>query len=174
MSGAAPQEIAVADALSTVIRHDRGRLMAALVARLGNFQLAEDALQEAGLSALVHWGRSGLPDAPQAWLLTVAGRKALDRLRSEGRDAKREAVAAQLAGIETRDSIEDIPDDRLRLIFTCCHPALEEKSRVALTLRSVCSLSTEEIARAFLDAPTTMGQPRAPPNTMATNRENTP
>jgi RNA polymerase sigma factor (sigma-70 family) len=158
MAAAAPQAMAVTRALGEVMRQDRGRLLAALVARLGSFQLAEDALQEAGLSALVHWGRSGLPASPQAWLLTVASRKALDQLRREGRGARREEALARLASFETEETDEDIPNERLRLIFTCCHPALEEKSRVALTLRTVCGLSTEEIARAFLDEPATMGQ----------------
>ena len=158
MAGAAPQAMAITRALTRVLSQDRGRLMAVLVARLGSFQLAEDALQEAGLSALVHWSRSGLPASPQAWLLKVAGRKALDQLRSEGRSARREEALARLIAFETEDSGEEIPDERLRLIFTACHPALDEKSRVALTLRTVCGMTTEEIARAFLDAPTTMGQ----------------
>jgi len=88
----------------------------------------------------------------------VAARKALDRLRAEGRDLRREEALARLAPFETEETDEEIPDERLRLIFTCCHPALEEKSRVALTLRSVCGLATEEVARAFLDAPATLGQ----------------
>lgn len=158
MTGAAPQAMAVTRVLSEVMRQDRGRLMAALVARFGNFQRAEDALQDAGISALMHWGRSGLPDSPRAWLLKVAERKALDRLRSEGRSAQREAALAYLESLQTSGATDDIPDERLRLIFTCCHPALEEKSRVALTLRTVCGLTTEEIARGFLDLPSTMGQ----------------
>lgn len=158
MADAAPQAMAVTRALGEVVRQDRGRLMAALVARLGSFQRAEDALQEAGLSALVHWGRSGLPASPQGWLLTVAVRKALDQLRKEGRSSRREEALARLAIVATEEADDDIPDERLRLIFTCCHPALEEKSRVALTLRTVCGLSTFEIASAFLDEPTTMGQ----------------
>jgi RNA polymerase sigma-70 factor (ECF subfamily) len=158
MTGAAPQAMAVTRALSAVMHQDRGRLMAALVARLGDFQRAEDALQEAGISALLHWGRPGLPDCPRAWLFKVAMRKALDRLRAEGRSAKRETALAQLTPLETVEATEDIPDERLRLIFTCCHPALEEKSRVALTLRTVCGLTTEEIARVFLDTAPTMGQ----------------
>lgn len=148
----------VAAALERVLRQDRGRLMAALVARLGSFQLAEDALQEASVSALSHWGRNGAPAAPLAWLLKVAHRKALDRLRKENRAARREDALARTMDFETVEAAEDIPDERLRLIFACCHPALEEKSRVALTLRAVCGLSTAEIARAFLDAPATMGQ----------------
>jgi RNA polymerase sigma-70 factor (ECF subfamily) len=152
------QAIAVVQALETVLRHDRGRLMAALTHRLGSFQRAEDALQEASLSALSHWARDGLPQSPQGWLIRVAFRKALDQLRAEGRDAEREAAALLVNELLGQDEPEPIPDERLRLIFTCCHPALELKSRVALTLRTVCGLSTSEIARLFLDNETTMGQ----------------
>ena len=152
------QAIAVVQALETVLRHDRGRLMAALTHRLGSFQRAEDALQEASLSALSHWARDGLPQSPQGWLIRVAFRKALDQLRAEGRDAEREAAMHLVNELLGQDEPEPIPDERLRLIFTCCHPALELKSRVALTLRTVCGLSTSEIARLFLDNETTMGQ----------------
>ena len=141
------------------MRQDRGRLLAALIARLGEFQLAEEALQEAALSALVHWGRAGLPQSPQGWLLRVALRKAIDRLRGTAREARKLAGLGQLAGPEALESEpEMISDDRLRLIFTCCHPALEPKSRVALTLRMLGGLTTAEIARAFLDTEPTMGQ----------------
>ncbi|MCE2692318.1 MAG: RNA polymerase [Rubrivivax sp.] len=132
--------------------------MAALTHRLGSFQRAEDALQEASLSALSHWARDGLPQSPQGWLIRVAFRKALDQLRAEGRDAEREAAMHLVNELLGQDEPEPIPDERLRLIFTCCHPALELKSRVALTLRTVCGLSTSEIARLFLDNETTMGQ----------------
>lgn len=155
MASAAPQAVAATKALETVLRQDRGRLMAALVARLRSFQLAEDAFQDACLSALVHWGRSGLPRSPQGWLLTVAFRKALDRLRGDGRSIRREQELVRLDAI---DPAEDIPDERLRLIFTCCHPALDLKSRVALTLRTVCNIPTRKIARLFLDEEATMGQ----------------
>jgi RNA polymerase sigma-70 factor (ECF subfamily) len=158
MATAAPQAIAVSKALETVLGQDRGRLMAALTSRLRSFQLAEDALQEACISALVHWGRTGLPQSPQGWLIRVAFRKALDQLRSEGRLAEREAAVVQMADVLADDKSESIPDERLRLIFTCCHPALELKSRIALTLRTVCGLSTGEIARLFLDTEPTMGQ----------------
>jgi RNA polymerase sigma-70 factor (ECF subfamily) len=145
--------------VETVLRQDRGRLLAALIARLGDFQLAEDALQEAAISALTHWGRSGMPASPQGWLLRVALRKAIDRLRSAQRDARKTADLSHLAVDEAaEDTADDIPDDRLRLIFTCCHPALDPKSRVALTLRSIAGLTTPEIARAFLDTEPTMGQ----------------
>jgi RNA polymerase sigma-70 factor (ECF subfamily) len=141
------------------MRQDRGRLLAALIARLRDFQLAEEALQEALESALVHWGRAGLPASPQGWLLKVALRKAIDRIRSTARGTRKSADLALLARDEADDTESDrIPDDRLRLIFTCCHPALDPKSRVALTLRTLGGLTTGEIARAFLDAEPTMGQ----------------
>ena len=155
---AASQAIAVTRALDAVMRRDRGRLISALIARLRNFQLAEDALQDAATSALVHWGRAGLPDNPQGWLLKVAQRKAIDRIRSGARDIRKTNDMAVLAGDEADETEpEMIADDRLRLIFTCCHPAIEQKSRVALTLRTLGGLSTVEIAAAFLDAETTMG-----------------
>ena len=155
---AASQAIAVTRALNDVMRNDRGRLISALIARLRDFQLAEDALQEAATSALVHWGRVGLPDNPQGWLLKVALRKAIDRMRTRARDTRKAADMAVLAGDEAcEDEPEMIADNRLRLIFTCCHPALEPKSRVALTLRTLGGLTTSEIAAAFLDAETTMG-----------------
>lgn len=131
------QAIAVLQALETVLRHDRGRLMAALTHRLGSLQRAEDALQEASLSALSHWARDGLPQSPQGWLIKVAFRKALDQIRAEGRDGEREAAVQLVNELLGQDDPESIPDERLRLIFTCCHPALETKSRVALTLRTV-------------------------------------
>lgn len=155
---AAAQAIAVTKALEAVLRQDRGRLMAALAYRLHSFQLAEDALQEACISALVHWGREGLPQSPQGWLIRVAFRKALDQLRSEGRSQERDDAMQLVNDLLGQDEPEAIPDERLRLIFTCCHPALELKSRVALTLRTVCGLSTGEIARLFLDNEATMGQ----------------
>ena len=155
---ASAQAIAVLQALETVLRRDRGRLMAALTHRLGSFQRAEDALQGASRSALSHWARDGLPQSPQGWLIRVAFRKAPDQLRSEGRDGEREAAAQLVNELLGQDDPEPIPDERLRLIFTCCHPALEIKSRVALTLRTVCGLNTGEIAHLFFDNETTMGQ----------------
>ncbi|NUB43257.1 RNA polymerase [Fertoebacter nigrum] len=156
---AASQAIAVTRTLEAVMRNDRGRLTAALIARLRDFQLAEEVLQEAAVSALTHWGRSGLPSSPQGWLLRVALRRAIDRLRSGQRDARRAADLAVLAADEADDTEPHmIADDRLRLIFTCCHPALEPKTRVALTLRTLGGLTTVEIAGAFLDDPTAMGQ----------------
>lgn len=147
--------------LATVMAKDRGRLLAALLADLKDFDLAEDALSEAFEAALVHWGRHGLPSKPQNWLLTVARRKAIDRIRRVGRFKTRQADLALLAEADQNaqsDPPPEIADERLRLIFTCCHPALEPKTRVALTLRTLGGLSTAEIARAFLDTDKAMGQ----------------
>ncbi len=148
----------VAATLAGVMQADRGRILSALVARTGDFQLAEDALQEAGAAALLHWTVADIPQNPMAWLIRVAFRKAIDRLRQSARNARNETAMAVLARDEAEDEAEAIPDERLRLIFTCCHPALEHKSQVALTLRALGGLSTAEIARAFLDNEATMGQ----------------
>ena len=149
----------IAQALAGVVRQDRGRLLAALIKHLGHFQLAEDCLQDALESALSHWGRTGIPNNPQGWILQVARRRAIDRVR---RDKSLQAKTRELAILTESDSEmadpQGIPDERLRLIFTCCHPALERKSRVALTLRTLGGLTTPEIARAFLDKDTAMGQ----------------
>lgn len=146
-------------ALAQVLQQDRGRLLAALVARIGDFQRAEDALQEAAASALVHWDRAGVPASPQGWLLRAALRKAIDGYRRDATLSRHRDAIAILAEEEAADpDPQIIPDDRLRLIFTCCHPALEEKTRIALTLRSLCGLTTTQVAAAFLDAEQTMGQ----------------
>jgi RNA polymerase sigma factor (sigma-70 family) len=150
--------IAVSRELDRVMRADRGRLVAVLAAGLRDLSLAEEVLQEAAFSALAHWGRAGLPASPAGWLLQVARRKAIDRLRGAARDSRKGAALTILMESEAAPETQDIPDERLRLIFACCHPALEQKSRVALTLRAVCGLTTPEIARAFLDAEPTMGQ----------------
>ena len=156
--GSTARTIAVAKELDRVMRADRGRLIAALAAGLRDLSLAEEVLQEAAISALGHWGRTGMPNSPQGWLLQVARRKAIDRLRSAKRGKLQADALAVLAEDEAAPEADAIPDHRLRLIFACCHPALEPKSRVALTLRTVCGLTTPEIARAFLDNETTMGQ----------------
>ena len=159
MTLAASQAIAVTRVIEDVMRQDRGRLTAALIARLRDFQLAEDALQDAAISAISHRGRSGLPSSPQGWLLRVAFRKAIDLLRLAGREDRKAMDQAIFARDEAdEDDMHPIPDDRLRLIFSCCHPALDPKSRVALTLRTLCGLSTPKVAAVFLDAETTMGQ----------------
>ncbi|MCT8161120.1 RNA polymerase sigma factor [Pseudoruegeria sp. SHC-113] len=154
---ASASAITVSRELEAVMRAERGRLLAVLAAGLRDLDLAEEVLQEAAVSALSHWGRSGLPASPAGWLLQVARRKAIDRMRAGQRDGQKAQALALLAEAEA-EAPQEIPDERLRLIFACCHPALEPKSRVALTLRSVCGLSTPEIARAFLDTDATMGQ----------------
>lgn len=159
MENAASTAIAVNRAVDDVLRRDRGRLISGLIARLGDFQLAEDALQEAAISAVKHWGRSGIPDNPLAWLMRVGLNKGIDGIRARQRESgKVDALAEILPPAVDDGKFDTIPDERLRLIFTCCHPALEEKSRIALTLRTVCNLTTREIAAAFLDAEKTMGQ----------------
>lgn len=159
MHNAAASALAVTQALNSLAREDRGRLLSALIARLRDFQLAEDALQEAMVSAVGHWSRNGVPGSPKGWLLQVAYRKAIDRIRQRKSEAKFGADIKILRDEESEaHDMEAIPDSRLSLIFTCCHPALEPKSQVALTLRTLGGLSTGEIARAFLDQETTMGQ----------------
>lgn len=159
MAPLAPAAIGVARTLDQVMRADRGRIAAALAGRLRDLTLAEEALQEAILSAVEHWGRSGVPDRPQAWLYRVALRKAIDTLRRSQRAHAHAESWAVLAQDEAADpDPQTIPDQRLALIFACCHPALEAKTRVALTLRSVCGLSTADVARVFLDTEPTMGQ----------------
>jgi RNA polymerase sigma factor (sigma-70 family) len=146
--------------INQIVRQDRGRLLSALIGKFRNFDLAEDALQEALASAAIHWGRVGLPANPAAWIYTAASRKAIDRIRKAGREnllADELIKVSPMAHAQTVDE-DEFPDNRLRLIFTCCHPALELKSRVALTLRTLGGLTTTEIARAFLDNETTLGQ----------------
>ncbi len=145
--------------ISRLIREDWGRILAALVSSIRDYALAEDSLQDAVVEALQRWPDAGLPRDPDAWLITVARRKALDRLRrSETAARKAPELVLWLEGLA--DAPEEtnmlIPDHRLELIFTCCHPALEEKSRVALTLRALGGLTTEEIASAFVDTPAAM------------------
>lgn len=150
---------AIAAALSAVMAQDKGRLVAALAYRLRDIALAEEMLQEACISALKHWGRAGIPASPFAWLLQVGLRRAIDRLRAQTRARGHYKGLAQLAEEEAADhSAPDIPDERLRLMFACCHPALEPKSRVALTLRVICGLPTAQIAAVFLDSEMAMGQ----------------
>lgn len=159
MKNATPKAIAVQHVIDDVMRRDRGRILSGLISRLNDFQLAEDALQDAVISALGHWARGGIPHTPMAWLMKVAFNKGIDRIRAKAREQKKvdDLSLLVLDHIEDR-SPDAIPDERLRLIFTCCHPALEEKSRVALTLRTVCTLTTREIAAVFLDNEQAMGQ----------------
>ena len=141
-----------------LFRQESGQVLASLIRTLGDFDAAEDALQEATVVALERWPRDGVPDRPGAWLLTTARRKALDRIRREGkRDEKQASAQLLLAGRDEAD-MNTIIDDRLRLIFTCCHPALDVDAQIALTLRTLGGLTTDEIARAFLVPSSTMGQ----------------
>jgi RNA polymerase sigma factor (sigma-70 family) len=149
--------------IAQVFRAEYARVVASVVRMLRDFDAAEDVVQEAFAQALEHWPAAGLPARPGAWLLTTARRRALDRLRGARRaDARAGALAyeATLGAPGEPDVVdpESIPDDRLRLIFTCCHPALPAESRVALTLRLVGGLSTVEIARAFLVSEPTIAQ----------------
>lgn len=154
--------LSIEQTIDRTVREEWGRILASLVASLKDIQLAEDCLQDAIVSAMSHWVKNGLPRSPAAWLITVARRKALDKLRRAQNFATKQHDIAYLLELENEASEEDmvdtIPDKRLEMIFTCCHPALEAKSRVALTLRTLGGLSTGEIASAFLDKPDAMQQ----------------
>lgn len=145
--------------IAKLMRDDWGRLLAVLIGNLRDFQFAEDCLSDAFSSALEHWPR-GRPRNPQGWLLQVARRKAISRLRRAATRTKARPDLAYLMALDAEEieSEHDIPDERLRLIFTACHPALDPKTRIALTLRTLCGLATPEIARAFLDKEATMAQ----------------
>jgi RNA polymerase sigma-70 factor, ECF subfamily len=142
-----------------VFREESGQAVATLVRVLGDFDLAEEAVQEAFLVAIQRWPSAGVPDRPGAWITTTARNKAVDRLRRERGLAERRATLALLEAARGQDSeMHTIVDDRLRLIFTCCHPALSMEARVALTLRTLGGLTTPEIARAFMVPEATMAQ----------------
>jgi RNA polymerase sigma-70 factor, ECF subfamily len=142
-----------------VFREESGQAVATLIRVLGDFDLAEEAVQEAFLVAIQHWPSAGVPDRPGAWIITTARNKAIDRLRRERGLAERRATLALLEAARGQDTeMQTIPDDRLRLIFTCCHPALSPDARVALTLRTLGGLSTPEIAHAFMVPEATMAQ----------------
>ena len=153
-------------AVEAAFRRERVAVLATLIRQLGDFQLAEDAVQEAFAAAIVAWERDGVPVSPAAWITVTARRRAIDRLRRDRTLAdrierlkvlaEREASAAEAEGPEEEPSA--VADDQLRLIFTCCHPALAMQARVALTLRTLGGLSTGEVARAFLVSETTMAQ----------------
>jgi len=143
-----------------VYREESRRILATLIRLLGDFDLAEEALHEAFFVAVQRWQRDGVPDNPRTWLVSTGRFKAIDVLRRRARfKASQPLLLAQLDELEQADwSGEDVEDDRLRLIFTCCHPALAADAQVPLTLREVCDLTTEEIARAFLSAPAAIAQ----------------
>jgi RNA polymerase sigma-70 factor, ECF subfamily len=160
VSGADPVTAAVARAF----REERAIVLATLIRQAGDFQLAEDAVQDAFEAAVTVWRRDGVPANPGAWITTAARRRAIDRLRRDRSVADRAERLAELTRLDsqheepTMDDESTIVDDRLRLIFTCCHPALELPARVALTLRALGGMTTGEIARAFLVAEPTMGK----------------
>lgn len=156
----APDPVAAlgADAVAEVVRTEYGRVVAGLIARYGDIDLAEDVLGEALVIALERWPRDGVPPNPAGWLTTTASRKALDHLRREKVRAVKYAEAAMITDDTLPEPTGPVTDDRLRLIFTCCHPALAEPARVALTLRLVGGLTVAEIAHAFLVPETTMAQ----------------
>ena len=143
-------------------REESGRILSTLIRLLGDFDLAEEMLQEAYATALQKWPAEGVPSNPRAWLISTARNKAIDRIRREHRfDTKRDEIArySELAAQTETDSTDEMfADDRLRLIFTCCHPALPTEAQVALTLQTVCGVTTEEISRAFLIPLATMAQ----------------
>jgi RNA polymerase sigma-70 factor, ECF subfamily len=148
----------LARALERIHREETARVLGALVRLTGDLGLAEDALQDAWERALATWPREGVPESPRAWLLTVARRRALDDLRRRAREAPPGAEPAVAAAQEGKAVESGIPDDRLRLVFGCCHPALATRAQVALTLRTLGGLTTAQIARAFLEPEATTAQ----------------
>src|SRR5947208_4215798 len=148
-----------------VFRREHGRIIASLIRLCGSFDRAEEAMQEAFAAALRYWAERGVPDRPAAWITTTAYRKLIDarrreRTRQEKQSLLEQDLAAAMSGEEvaSEEMPSEIPDDRLRLIFTCCHPALNREAQVALTLRTLGGLSTGEIARAFLAPAATLAQ----------------
>lgn len=157
--------ISARERVDAVYRAESRRVFATLVRLLGDFDLAEEALHDAFTSAIEQWPREGMPDNPRAWLVAAGRFKAIDAMRHRARSDAALAGLAERLSAEGRDAAaaqnageEEIEDDRLRLIFTCCHPALPPETRMALTLREVCGLTTEEIARAFLGTAATLAQ----------------
>jgi RNA polymerase sigma-70 factor, ECF subfamily len=151
----------VSATINNVYSSDWGRIVATLIRSFGDFDLAEEAAQEAFAAAVDQWRNSAIPDSPAAWIIQTAKHKAIDRIRRQTRLAEKiESYASELptATEQPEYTPEEIPDDRLRLIFTCCHPALAPEAQVALTLRTLCGLETDEIARAFLVTTATMAQ----------------
>jgi len=151
--------------IETLYRSESGRVLATLVRLLGDLDLAEESMHEAFAAALESWPQTGIPDNPRPWLISTARFKAIDGMRRRARfdGAQKDLVAHMEARINQAipgqvEDDEEIEDDRLRLVFTCCHPALLPEAQVALTLREVCGLTTEEIARAFLVTPATLAQ----------------
>jgi len=153
-----PDAAAAVDAL---YRSDWGRIVATLIRIVGDFDVAEEAAQEAFTAALDHWRDAGIPEFPRSWIITTARNKAIDRIRRQARfESKLDSYAAELTAVvdEPDYTSDGIEDDRLRLMFTCCHPAVALDAQVPLTLRTLCGLDTDEIARAFLVPAPTMAQ----------------
>src|SRR5438477_285486 len=155
----------VADRIDEIYRSDSRQVLATLIRLLGDFDLAEEALHDAFMAALERWPNDGMPRNPRAWLVSTGRFKAIDRVR---RRVSFDAAVSRFG--EADDTVvsplpdeddDSVPDDRLRLLFTCCHPALSPDAQIALTLREVCGLTTEEVARAFLTPPPTVAQRRA-------------
>src|SRR5215210_804991 len=144
--------------IEATFRQEHGRVLAVLISQLGDFTLAEDALQDALVNALERWELDGVPRNPGAWLLTVAKRRAVDRIRRAATLEQKVEILESLATEEEPDMDDAIPDDRLKLMFTCCHPALAPEAQVTLTLHTLGGLSTQDIARAFLVPVPTMAQ----------------
>jgi RNA polymerase sigma-70 factor (ECF subfamily) len=149
-------------AVEAVYRSDWGRIVAALIGQVGDFDLAEEAAQEAFTAAIDQWKATGVPEFPRAWIIQTAKHKAIDRIRRRAVFEKKLESYVNSGWVreseEPNYDVTEIPDDRLRLIFTCCHPALAAEAQIALTLRTLCGLETDEIARAFLVPATTMAQ----------------
>jgi RNA polymerase sigma-70 factor (ECF subfamily) len=147
--------------IEQIRREEFGQVLATLIRQIGDFSIAEDAMQDAFAIALQDWPKNGVPASPGAWITTTARRKAIDRLRRESAGLRKQAQALALFELQRDDPMENpdstIPDDRLRLIFTCCHPALSSDAQIALTLRTLGGLTTTEIARAFIVAEPTIG-----------------
>jgi RNA polymerase sigma-70 factor (ECF subfamily) len=161
LSRANENMVDIREAVDNIYRSESRRVFATLIRFLGDFDLAEEALHDAFAAAVEQWARDGLPANPRAWLVTTGRFKAIDAVRRRARfDASLEKIAGKLetTAAKSPDGDEGLEDDRLRLIFTCCHPALPAATQVALTLREVCGLTTEEIAAAFLTTPATLAQ----------------
>lgn len=157
-----PSSASVTSAIEEVYRAEWGRIVATLIRLFGDFDLAEECAQEAFAAAVDQWSDGRIPESPRAWIIQTAKHKAIDRIRRRGLYAEKlesYVISGFVRAAEEPDYDNDqISDDRLRLIFTCCHPALASEAQIALTLRTLCGLETDEIARAFLVSPTTMAQ----------------
>lgn len=144
--------------IAEIFKRESGRAVATLVRRFGDIDVAEEAVQEAFVEAVRRWPQAGIPPSPAGWIVTTAKNRAIDRLRREGTRDDRQTEATRLLDSDEPEEIEIVEDDQLRLIFTCCHPALAVNAQVALTLRLIVGLQTHEIARAFLVSESTMAQ----------------